>query len=106
MYIEKQSSITLFYANRNEDSVIFEDELNKITLSHPEKLKLISVFDTPKNVLNELYTGRVTKEKAVFLLSTHLEINSVSEFFICGPGPMMENIKEALNELKVAKEKN
>jgi ring-1,2-phenylacetyl-CoA epoxidase subunit PaaE len=104
LYVEKQSNITLFYANRNEDSAIFKNEIDKIVSENSSKIKLVNIFDSPKQPISDLQTGLVSKEKAVALLENFGGVNA-DEYFICGPGPLMENIKNALEDLKIAKEK-
>ncbi|MCU0361563.1 MAG: 2Fe-2S iron-sulfur cluster-binding protein [Bacteroidia bacterium] len=103
LYVEKQSTITLFYANKNEDSSIFKTELEHLAASQPN-LKLVLVYDAPKAQMPELQCGLVTKEKAKALVKASA-CEKADEYFICGPGPLMENVKVALEELKVAKEK-
>ena len=104
LYVEKQSTVTLFYANRNEDSVIFKNEFDKIISENSSRIKLVNIFDSPKYAISDLQTGLVSKEKAVALLENFGCVNA-DEYFICGPGPLMENIKNALEDLKVNKEK-
>jgi ring-1,2-phenylacetyl-CoA epoxidase subunit PaaE len=103
LYVEKQSSITLIYANRNEDSTIFKKEIDSIAASN-KQLKVVYVFDEPKEKMPELQTGMITKEKAEALVKNFAGTNA-DEYFICGPGPMMENVKQALEGLKIQKEK-
>ncbi|MBA3662609.1 MAG: 2Fe-2S iron-sulfur cluster binding domain-containing protein [Bacteroidetes bacterium] len=103
LYIEKQSTITLIYANRNEDSTIFKKEIDTLAANN-KNLNVVYVFDAPKEQISELQTGMVTKEKAKALVEKFAGLNA-DEYFICGPGPMMENVKLGLEELKIQKEK-
>lgn len=103
LYIEKQSTVTLLYANRNEESTIFKKEIDNIANTN-NNFKVVYVFDAPKEQISELQTGLVTKAKAKALIENFAGLNA-DEYFICGPGPMMENVKLALEELKVPKEK-
>jgi ring-1,2-phenylacetyl-CoA epoxidase subunit PaaE len=105
LHVEKQSTITLFYANRDEDSVIFSSEVNKIAEANASRLKVVKIYDAPKNSTDDLHKGLMTVDKVKALLLKHESIDKVSEIFICGPGPMMENIKNALTEIKVPSEK-
>ncbi|MFL5754171.1 MAG: 2Fe-2S iron-sulfur cluster-binding protein [Bacteroidia bacterium] len=105
LYIEKQSSITLIYANRDEESTIFRSEIEKIRNEHADKLKVISVYDSPKSAVEELYKGMMTTEKVKALLEKHVDLKADNEFFICGPGPMMENVKYILEGAGIVKEK-
>lgn len=103
LYVEKQSSITLIYANKNEESAIFRNELDALVSAHPN-LKVVFVFDMPVIQISELQTGLITSEKAKALIENFGGVNA-DEYFICGPGPMMENVKSSLENLKIAKEK-
>lgn len=104
LYIEKQSNITLIYANRDEDSVIFKSEIEKLAAENADKLKVVNVYDNPKTQVNDLQKGLLTPEKVVAIIENYGGVNA-DEYFICGPGPMMENIKQALDGLKISKEK-
>ena len=104
LYIEKQSHITLIYANRDEDSVIFKSEIEKLASENSDKLKAVNVYDNPKTNVSDLQKGLLTPEKVVAIIENYGGVNA-DEYFICGPGPMMENIKQALDGLKIAKEK-
>jgi ring-1,2-phenylacetyl-CoA epoxidase subunit PaaE len=103
LYIEKQSTVTLIYANRNEDATIFKKEIDEIATSN-KQLKVVYVFDAPKEKMPELQTGMISKEKAQALVENFAGINA-DEYFICGPGPMMENVKQGLEGLNIPKEK-
>lgn len=104
LHIEKQSNITLVYANRDEDAVIFKSELEKIAEANKEHFKLVFVYDNPKHPVPDLQKGMITVEKARSLVE-NLGLAKADEYFICGPGPLMENIKTVLESVKVAKEK-
>ncbi len=105
LYIEKQSTITLIYANRNEESTIFKSEIEKIAAENKDKVKVVFVYDAPKQPTAELYTGLLTPVKIKAIIENHIGLNLNNDFFVCGPGPMMENVKQVLEELKVAKDK-
>ena len=104
LYIEKQSNITLVYANRDEDSVIFKTELEKLAADYSDKLKVLNVYDNPKTQVSDLQKGLLTVDRVKAILENYGGVNA-DEYFICGPGPMMENIKQALEGLKIASEK-
>jgi ring-1,2-phenylacetyl-CoA epoxidase subunit PaaE len=105
LHIEKQSNVTLVYANRDEDAVIFKAELEKIAEANKEHFKLINIYDNPKGAVpSDLHKGMITADRAKALVE-NMNLAKADEYFICGPGPLMENIKGALENLKVAKEK-
>lgn len=103
LYVEKQSKVILIYANKDEESTIFKQEIDDLAAGN-ENLKVVYVFDTPKVSLSELQTGIVSVEKAKMLIENFVRITA-DEYFICGPGPMMENVKTSLETFKIAKEK-
>jgi ring-1,2-phenylacetyl-CoA epoxidase subunit PaaE len=103
LYIEKQSTVHLFYANKNEECTIFKKQIDEIAESNSQ-LKVHYIFDQPSAKISELQTGIISPQKAKELLVSFGAANA-DEYFVCGPGPMMENVKQTLEELKIAKEK-
>jgi ring-1,2-phenylacetyl-CoA epoxidase subunit PaaE len=104
LYIEKQSNVTLVYANRDEDSVIFKTEIEKIVSENSDRVKVLNVYDNPKTQVSDLQKGLLSVDRVKAIVENYGGVNA-DEYFICGPGPMMENIKQALEGLKIAKEK-
>ena len=104
LYIEKQSTVTLVYANRDEDSVIFKSEIEKIASENTDRVKILNVYDTPKTQVSDLQKGLLSVDRVKAIVENYGGVNA-DEYFICGPGPMMENIKQALEGLKIVKEK-
>ncbi|MGQ7957785.1 2Fe-2S iron-sulfur cluster-binding protein [Pseudomonas sp. SP16.1] len=76
--------ITLVYANRDEASVIFRDELRELAKAYSERLQVIHVLDSVQGYLSE---GEVRQ-----LVRGH----AGAEFYICGPGPFMDTVEKAL----------
>lgn len=103
LYVEKQSKITLIYANKNEDSTIFKKELDTLTASN-SNLTVVHIYDQPQNKISDLQTGIISPEKAKALVESFGGTNA-DEYFVCGPAPMMENVKTTLEALKIPKEK-
>ena len=104
LYIEKQSNITLVYANRDEDSVIFKTEIEKIAADNADRVKVLNVYDTPKTQVSDLQKGLLSVDRVKAIVENYGGVNA-DEYFICGPGPMMENIKQALEGLQINKDK-
>jgi 3-ketosteroid 9alpha-monooxygenase subunit B len=82
--IEGKGKVTLVYANRDENSVIFATTLRELAAKYPDRLTALHWLESVQGLpsaaaLAELvapYTGR--------------------EAFICGPGPFMAAAEEAL----------
>ena len=102
---EPKSKVTLFYGNRNEESIIFKDKLEVLLTQYTDRLKVVHVLDSPVGSWSG-YTGSILKDVALKLLRENTNLNfQHAEFFICGPTPMMKNVEEALAVLQIPKEK-
>ncbi|MFN6036996.1 MAG: 2Fe-2S iron-sulfur cluster-binding protein [Bacteroidota bacterium] len=105
LHIEKQSTITLIYANRDENSVIFKREIDTLAEKNSNNLKVIYTYDNTTENIDPTFKGQLSIEKTKALVSKILKPTEISEVFICGPGPLMENIKTALKDLNITDEK-
>jgi 3-ketosteroid 9alpha-monooxygenase subunit B len=79
-----QRRIKLVYANRDESSVIFRDELKALAKAHVDQLEVVHVLDSVQGFLTD---GEVRQ-----LVRGH----AGAEFYICGPGPFMDTVERAL----------
>ncbi|MBA1204963.1 ferredoxin--NADP reductase [Pseudomonas capeferrum] len=82
-----QGRILLIYANRDQHSVIFRDELRFLAAAHPQRLQVVHWLDA----LQGIPTAAQLAELARPLIDAHA--------FICGPGPFMDTAVEALGSL-------
>ncbi|HEX8516000.1 MAG TPA: FAD-binding oxidoreductase [Bacteroidia bacterium] len=98
---EPDSRITLFYGNNDESSIIFKKQIEELALKNSDRLNVIHVLSTPPAGHPEMLKGMMTKEKNIELIKNYVNVSGDNEYFICGPGPMMENVVSALKELKV-----
>ncbi|MBS1652509.1 MAG: 2Fe-2S iron-sulfur cluster binding domain-containing protein [Bacteroidetes bacterium] len=103
LHIEKQSSVTLIYANKDIENTIFKTELDAIA-QQSAAFKLIYVFENASQAPNDLQTGIITQEKCSKLVQ-QFNLKDASDFFICGPGPLMDNVKNALQAANIANDK-
>ena len=99
---EPNSKLTLFYGNFNEEATIFKKQIDELVAANAGRLTVHYVFEKPQTAgfPSEL-TGMLTKDVVKTLLSKYVERNPVIEYFICGPGPMMDNVKEVLENNNV-----
>ncbi len=104
LYIEKKSKITLVYANKNEKSTIFKKELETLVELNTDKLQTVFVYETPEESVNAKNKGLLTLERINQIHNINPILNA-DEYFICGPAPMMESVKNTLESNKTAKEK-
>jgi ring-1,2-phenylacetyl-CoA epoxidase subunit PaaE len=104
---EKNSKVLLLYGNRDEDCTIFKKEFDKMEAEAGGRLKVEHVFNHPKAAnYPASHTGHLDKAKIVSLLQTSGVTNFTdTEYYICGPEPMMDGAREALTQLKVPGDK-
>lgn len=99
---EPKSRFTLFYGNRGIDSIIFREELEGLKNRFMDRLRIHHVLSR-ESLESELFSGRITEEKVRAYCRTLIDVEEVDEFFICGPYPMTQAVRETLQELGVDK---
>lgn len=101
LFNEKKSKVVLVYGNRNENSIIFKNEIDELQKKFLGRLNVIHILSQPSAEWQGL-KGRITKDFAHKLLLSLNDINlSEANYYICGPGGMMHNVIDALNEHKI-----
>ncbi|QXQ10280.1 ferredoxin--NADP reductase [Paeniglutamicibacter sp. Y32M11] len=85
--------VTLIYANRDEQSVIFKDELVALTKAYPGRLHVIHWLETVQGIPDLAAMAALAQPYAQ------------REAFICGPGPFMDCIEKALEKVGTAPER-
>ncbi len=93
--LEPRSRFTLFYGNRNSMGVMFLEEIAALKDSYLDRLSVYHFLEEEEEEI-ELFNGRLDRAKVDDILSTLVRPANVDAFFICGPGPMMDAIEEAL----------
>lgn len=95
---EPKSNITLLYANRRANSVIFYDELVELERDFSTQLKIKHFFSEEENHQNVI-RGFITKVSLEELINTY-GINKL-DFYLCGPEIMTNKLIEDLAYLGV-----
>jgi len=93
---EPESRFTLLYGNRDSSSIIFLEELARLKDRYIDRLELYHFLDAEQGDI-DLFNGmldRARVDDAIEHLVGSPEI--VCDWFICGPGPMMEAAELAL----------
>lgn len=84
--------VRVLYANRDPESVIFHEDLDRLAASHPGRLEVVHHLDT--------HQGLVTVEEAGGFAGEVAR----AEYFLCGPQPFMDLVAAALDRRGVAPE--
>lgn len=101
--VEADSSLLLIYQNRSEDSIIFKDQLQSLKSKYDERLKVVHVLSKPEGPW-EGPKGRLDGQLIKDIIAdTFGNKGREAEYFICGPGGLMESAENALNEMGVPK---
>ena len=87
--VTSRRSMKLIYANRDERSIIFKAELDELERAHPDRLEVVHCLDGVDGFLDRNDVKR------------HVGFDVGSDFYLCGPGPFMAIVEEALRELHV-----
>ena len=80
--------VCLIYANRDERSVIFRDELKALSATHPTRLQIIHWLDSVQGIPQVSQLAELARSWRE------------AQCFICGPGPFMDAAVEALHGLE------
>jgi ring-1,2-phenylacetyl-CoA epoxidase subunit PaaE len=104
MIEEPESRFTLFYGNRDSQSVIFLEELARLKNRYMGRLEIHHFLAEEMEDI-ELFNGMLDRAKCGEILEHLVEPAEVAAFFICGPGPMMDAAEAALVDAGVAKDK-
>ena len=92
---EPKSRFTLVYGNRTVATILFAEELEDLKDQHMGRLALHHVLSRePQDV--PLFRGRIDAGKCRALLETILPASSIDEAFICGPGAMLDAVRDTL----------
>ncbi|HYZ03408.1 MAG TPA: ferric reductase-like transmembrane domain-containing protein [Candidatus Binatia bacterium] len=94
---EDPRPVTLLYANRDWDSIIFREQLDELSLYMPS-LTLVHVLQEPP----EGWTGEVGRVRPKLVLR-HLPRTRPERFqyFVCGPERMMDSVEQTLTSVGV-----
>lgn len=96
--------LTLFYGNTDNDRIIFRAALEELQGKYGERLQVHHILTFGKDE-DMLFNGLITVEKAAALTHRFVQDDADTEYFICGPEPMMVNVSEALEKLNVKKKR-
>lgn len=92
--VKGHGRITLLYANRDERSVIFRDELKALAAAHPTRLQIIHWLDSVQGVPSVAQLAELAKASCT----------EGRQAFICGPGPFMDAAVAALQAIEMPSE--
>lgn len=110
LHTEPKSYVNLIYGNKHQDSIMFKQELEKLQAIYADRLIVVHSLSSPKQKWSDMWnsnrdkdfrTGRVDADAIQWFLNTYPPYAQNAEYFICGPGKMIENTRKVLRSLDV-----
>jgi len=103
---KKFKKIVLVFGNRDEDHIIFFQELDALASYHDSLFDLHHVLSQPKGSVAHSHTGRISKSVLIKMLeeSKGLDIKN-ADIFTCGPEGMMQEVFKAAEILGINSER-
>lgn len=98
---DDDSRVTLVYGNRRTESIMFLEELEDLKNQYPGRVHLMHVLSRePQDV--EWLNGRIDAEKLELLFGTVLPVETVDDWYLCGPFQMVETARKLLSDKGVS----
>jgi ring-1,2-phenylacetyl-CoA epoxidase subunit PaaE len=99
---EPNSKVALVYGNRSEEYIIFKKQLAELDSRFPGRVKIVHILEEDPNKVAS-YSGRPTPAM-IAGIADDLGEKDKTEYFICGPAPMMEVISTGLAQAGITQE--
>ncbi len=99
---EPDSSVTLVYANRNFDSVMFRDDLDALKDTYLTRFSLLHVI-SEEGQDADILSGRIDANKLNDMQRRGLiDPARYDAVYLCGPAPMIKTLRSTLTDMGVA----
>ncbi len=99
---EPDSFVTLIYANRTARSVMFLDEVHDLKDADPTRFQILHVLSREETDV-DLLSGRLDGERLRRILDAFVPVDDVDDWFVCGPQPMVDELRTVLADAGVTR---
>jgi ferredoxin-NADP reductase len=89
-----ESRLTLIYSSLSSSSILFKEQLDALSIAHPDRLKIIYLLSSEGNRLNNIKVEQLVNQ------SIYSDLNK-AEFYLCGPFAYMRMVRLTLIYLGV-----
>ncbi len=93
--LSRGGTVTLLYASRNEQAVMFLDELADLKDSHRDRFHLIHVFSRQQTE-SELLSGRLDGDRLKRIFGALVDPDTIDAWYLCGPFDMVTELVSTL----------
>jgi ring-1,2-phenylacetyl-CoA epoxidase subunit PaaE len=97
---EPASRATLIFGNRRTTSIMFLEELEDLKNEYPDRFHLINVLSREAQDV-ELFSGRIDRVRLERILGALVPVETVDEWYLCGPFGLVESAQVLLADLGV-----
>jgi Flavodoxin reductases (ferredoxin-NADPH reductases) family 1 len=97
---EPASRATLIFGNRQTSSIMFREELEDLKNEYPDRFHQIDVLSREASA-DELLRGRLDRERIQRILGALVPVETVDEWYLCGPAALVETARRLLADLGV-----
>ena len=111
---EEHSYVHMIFGNRSMESIMFNDELETLQNDYQDRFVLVHTLSRPKSNWSDLWKtskektfrkGRVDTEAVKWFVNEFPPYAQNVEYYVCGPGSMIENTQKALKSIDVPNER-
>jgi ring-1,2-phenylacetyl-CoA epoxidase subunit PaaE len=101
---EPKSEFTLVYGNKTSSSIMFREEIEDLKNEYMERLRVFHVLSRERSEFPLMF-GRIDDEKCRTFLKYFIDPEDIDEVFICGPAPLVDNVRAELAAANVDRKK-
>lgn len=102
MAMEPNSTFVLIYGNRSSSSIIFREELDDLKNTYLNRLEVHHVLSREDQGSDVLF-GRIDANRVKQCGESFFDAAEIDNYYLCGPGSMIEATAETLQNLGVPK---
>ena len=102
---DPETSVTLAYGNRTPPSIMFRERLEDLKDRHVGRFTLLNVLSRNTESDAPLLQGRIGGDKVKALVGNLLRPDAIAHVFLCGPGTLIKEARNALLELGVPRDR-
>ena len=95
MHDEPKSRFTLFYGNRNFETIIFREEIEALKNLYLDRLSVHHILSKEK-LGSPLFFGRIDAQKCERFGKVFYDPTEVACYYLCGPAQMIFSVKDQL----------
>ena len=96
------STFTLFYGNKNSNSIIFKDAIDDLKNTYLERFEVHHILSREDQGTDHL-KGRIDAVKAEKFAQSLIDLDKVTAHYLCGPQEMIETVSAKLESMGTAK---